>query len=289
MKHSIPITFILLLMFASIQVIGIFVIKEYIDEEETQKQGEIIWNDLPSIAGVELERPELTPMQAIIFVVFALVAGTALFFLILRWKIFFLIKLWFFIAILLCTYITLGAFMPSIYSIIISFLLTSIKLWKPNILIHNVSELLLYPGLAVIFVPLLSLLSVFILLIILSCYDMYAVWKSKHMIALAKAQSEQNVFAGLSIPYKFPKKITKTIKKSETRTAILGGGDIGFPLLFTGVVLVYQGLLKAFLIIPFTTIALAVLFFLAEKNKFYPALPFLSIGCFTGYLLILLV
>src|SRR3989338_2462129 len=49
--------------------------------------------------------------------------------------------------------------------------------------------------------------------------------------------SESNVFAGISIPY--GKKTLKTgkIAKNKGRNALLGGGDIGFQLLFTGVIM----------------------------------------------------
>ena len=68
----------------------------------------------------------------------------------------------------------------------------------------------------------------------------------------------------------------------QVRTAILGGGDIGFPLIFAGVVLKEWGLWQS-LIIPFFALAgLALLLYYAEEKKFYPAMPFISAGCFVG-------
>ena len=37
-----------------------------------------------------------------------------------------------------------------------------------------------------------------------------------------------------------------------------------------------------------TTIALALLFIFAKKDKFYPAMPIVTIGCLIGYGIILL-
>ena len=105
---------------------------------------------------------------------------------------------------------------------------------------------------------------------------MYAVWKSKHMIKMAKFQTESRLFAGLLIPY------------GKNKTAILGGGDLGFPLIFTGVMYKTIGL-ESLLIILTTTIALFLLLYKSEKNKYYPAMPFISMGCLMGYLLTLLI
>ena len=82
------------------------------------------------------------------------------------------------------------------------------------------------PGAAVaaIFAPVFSVLSVSILLVLISIYDAYAVWKSKHMITLAKSQAKANVFAGLMIPYT-EKGIVH--KKSKKRRGPPKGGSFG--------------------------------------------------------------
>jgi len=151
---------------------------------------------------------------------------------------------------------------------------TYFRVIKPNIIVHNISEIFIYGGLAAIFVPILSIFSISILLILIAVYDMYAVWKSKHMVKLAKFQSKVKLFAGIMIPY------------GKKRVAILGGGDIGFPLLFAGVVVSEFGLLG--LLVPLVVgLSLFLLLYYGDKNKFYPAMPFLAAGCFVGYFLVL--
>jgi presenilin-like A22 family membrane protease len=156
---------------------------------------------------------------------------------------------------------------------------------------------------------------------------MYAVWKSKHMVAMAQFQTQSKVFAGLMIPYKQDEKskkveiFTKPVKEEITRTgapkiragqtspknAILGGGDIAFPLIFIGSVM--NGLilklheanpsmiinqikamafLQSSIIILTSAIALTLLFVFAKKGKFYPAMPFLTAGCLLGWAITLL-
>ena len=73
-------------------------------------------------------------------------------------------------------------------------------------------------------------------------YDAYSVWKSKHMIKMAKFQAKSKVFAGLLVPYKKNREESKLPKKGKVsfkgvKTAILGGGDVAFPLLFIGAVM----------------------------------------------------
>ena len=131
----------------------------------------------------------------------------------------------------------------------------------------------------------------FVLLILISGYDAYAVWKSKHMIEMAKFQTKSGVFAGLLVPYELPKRLKKSEKKKivHVRTAVLGGGDIGFPLLFSGVVLKSYGFWNAFVISPFVTAALLLLLVYGKKDRFYPAMPFLSAGAIVGFLVMLLI
>ena len=63
---------------------------------------------------------------------------------------------------------------------------------------------------------------------------------------------------------------------------MLGGGDIGFPLIFAGVVLKEMGLWQSLVIPFFALLGLGWLLFIADEEKFYPAMPFISVGCFVG-------
>ena len=115
-------------------------------------------------------------------------------------------------------------------------LLAGAKLFWKNVIVYNISEVLMYAGIALILTPILNVFWAFILLVLIAIYDMYAVWKSKHMVTMAKFQQGTNVFAGLMIPYtrKEGKKVMKTKLTSpgipkpagEPKIAILGGGDV---------------------------------------------------------------
>lgn len=298
MKHKLTPTLILVAIFLITQIFGIGVIFSYIDHEETTIQGETVFKELP--IG---ERPDMDQETSYIPIIIVIIVGTLILLLLIKFKAFIIWKLWFLIAVFITSTVALGAFLAAKVALVIALIMSIWKVFKPNPYIHNFSEIFVYAGLAAIFVPIFNLTSITILLLLISAYDAYAVWKSKHMITLAKAQSKANIFAGLLVPYSAKTgkiaKVKKTkikgkkkkvsTEKVEVRNAILGGGDIGFPLIFAGVILKTYGFLPSLVIPVFCTMALIGLFYYGEKNKFYPAMPFMSAACFLGLLVVWLV
>ena len=103
-----------------------------------------------------------------------------------KFKVEFILKLWFFIVIVLALGISINSFFPAskyipIIALAIALPFALIKIFNRNILVHNATELFIYPGIAAIFVPLLNIWTMILLLILISVYDMWAVWKSKIM------------------------------------------------------------------------------------------------------------
>lgn len=283
MKHSWVITCFMLFLFFAAQVIGLKITQSYIDMQASQEMGRLVWKELPAIAGLKLERPDVAPEFSIWYIIGAVIIGTVLILLIIRFNKVLLWKLWFYFAVVLCLQIALAAFIPALVSFILALVLGFFKVFRPNLYIHNATELFLYGGLASIFVPILNVFYAFILLLALSCYDMYAVWQSKHMIKMAKFQTQSGIFAGLLIPYK-ASAVSARGPRKPVRTAVLGGGDIGFPLIFSGTVLAASGFIPALVVSLGASAALLVLLLLSQKDKFYPAMPFLTLGCALGYI-----
>jgi hypothetical protein len=56
-----------------------------------------------------------------------------------------------------------------------------------------------------------------------------------------------------------------------------------------GVVFRALGLIPALLIVLGATLALAGLFYASKKGKFYPAMPFITAGCFVGLVIAYLI
>lgn len=341
MKHTLKVTYFLMLIFITAQIIGLFLVSQtiYPSIDET---GAIMQDDSGNII-VEHDIDSEPPFETqgnLMYLVAMILIGTGLVLLLNKFKLFGVWKTWFYIAIFGALFLALKRVMPEVPAIVISLVLAYFKLFKPNLWIHNITELFIYGGIATILYRWFTVPAAIIMLIIISVYDMIAVWKLKHMITLATAQAEQKMFAGILIPYKNPEYKEKKSKQKETklvnevktktskketvaslniplpkditasekvRSAILGGGDIAFPLVFAAAIMndmilkqgpfldelsfivAKQNAFFVSLIIPlFAAVALFLLFIKSKKGKFYPAMPYISVGCFVGYLITLL-
>lgn len=306
MKHTLKVTIALVLFFFLAQFTGLLVVNHYIDHKKTIEKKAVAWQPLP----YNLERPEVkNESTSFIYIAVAIFIGTILVLLLIKFNKPIIWKLWFFATVWITLSIAFAAFINNIVAAVLALIASLLKLYKPNIIIQNLSEIFIYGGLAVIFVPIINLFAAFMLLILMSIYDYISVFKTKHMIKLAKFQSKSRVFAGLLIPYERGKvsaiaaskrdigKMQKATPKAKHSVAVLGGGDIGFTLIFAGVVMkglmlkeaVLTGFLKTLIIPVFVSLALLMLLIKGQENKFYPAMPVLSLGCLIGYLVVLVV
>ena len=290
------------------QFMGLLIINKYIDHKKTVETKKVEWQPLP----YNIERPEVKNQStSFIYIIIAILIGTILVLLLIKFNKPLIWKSWFFITVWLTLSIAFAAFINNIIASILALVISILKLYKPNIIIQNLSEIFIYGGLAAIFVPIINLFAAFMLLILISVYDYISVFKTKHMIKLAEFQSSSKVFAGLLIPYDNTLQTAHSVSslkgkssgssgkklKTASRVAVLGGGDIGFTLIFAGVVMkglllketMLIGFLKTLIIPIFVSFALLILLLKGQQNKFYPAMPVLSLGCFIGYLVVLLV
>ena len=291
MKHKLSITLILLGMFLLTQFIGLFILNQYAG------------NDLPF--GLEEEKETVGISQIILAFALAFV----IIFTLMKYKWKFIIRAWFFLVVTLALAITLYAILKDysmsaeLIAIAISVPLAYFKIFKPHILVHNFTELLIYPGIASVFIPILNPLSILGLLILISIYDMWAVWKSGIMQKMAKFQMEElKIFGGFLIPsaskkvklqikkikekYKdkeIPNKIKN--KKFKVNLAILGGGDVIFPIITAGVFMRAYDIIPAIFIIFGALAGLIGLFLISKKGKAYPAMPYITSGIFAGLIL----
>jgi presenilin-like A22 family membrane protease len=257
MKHTLKVTLFLLGLFLLTQFIGLIVVDHYLN------------NDLP----LNIERPEMNPQTSYIALLIILLISTVVVLLLLRLKLFILWKVWFLLSVFFTLVISLSVFVSEWVALGFAILFALWRVFKPNVIVHNFTEVFIYGALAAIFVPLLNLFSIFVLLVVISVYDYVAVRKTKHMVTMAQSQGKAKVFAGLLIPY-------------EKNIAILGGGDMGFPLMFAGVCMMQFGLTifdwRAYIVPLCTLFLLSSLLFKSERKKFYPAMPYITLGCFLG-------
>lgn len=300
MKHTRKIILTLLAMFFVTQLIGLLVIGRYSPQQIQirDEQGNIA-NQTTYNLPYGMDPPaDINPTSTLISIIIAVAIAVIFMLILMRYRAELFLRLWFFIVVALSLAITINSFIYNLEnSQIIAFLialpLASLKLFKRNIIFHNITELLIYPGIAAIFVPLLNIWTVVLLLILISIYDIYAVWHAGFMQKMAQYQIKKlKFFTGFFVPYlgKKEKMQIKEAKKQGTldklknkkikvNVAILGGGDVVFPIILAGVVLNTLGIMQAFIINIGATLALAWLFYISKKGKFYPAMPFISAGC----------
>jgi len=296
-------------MFLLAQLIGLAVIYAYhpvkMPVEINGTMQNVTTNPLP----YGLEPPEVKPESSLISILFAFaIAFTILFFIMRLHKTYLvvLMRFWFFAVIAIALGIVINIFLrdyfinSAVISLLIGAFLSFIKVFRRNMILHNLTELAVYPGIAAIIVPILNLPTIIILLVVISVYDLWAVWHSGFMQKLANFQmKEVKVFGGFFVPYMTKKQRDKLkqarlsksarvkgkIKSMKISLAILGGGDVVFPIITSGIVLRTFGFVPALIVIACSTIALAILFLFSQKGKFYPAMPFITAGLFAGIIL----
>jgi len=299
MKHNLKISIIILGMFLLTQLIGLFIINFYIQDG----------NNLP-YGFDQRDLNEQNSASILASMLFAFFIAIILILILTKIKSVIFMRTWFFIVVCLALGLTLNVFIfnmgisySSLIALAIGIILAYFKVFKRNIILHNLTELLIYPGIAAVFASILNIITLIILLILIAAYDVWAVWHSGIMQKMAKYQiNSLGVFGGFFIPYaskKIKDKIkflrqkyknhnipNKVIKKNHIKVnlAILGGGDIIFPIISAGVILKAWGLVPALIVVLFSFLALLYLFIFAKKKKFYPAMLYLSIGIFLGIL-----
>jgi presenilin-like A22 family membrane protease len=273
-------------MFVVTQFIGLYVVNHYSTGD----------NPLPYGMGIDKVESEGDYYNSLLpSIVIAFIFAILIFVFLTRFKLAVVMRLWFFAVVMLALGITLNSFFPNVpnfsfIALIFVFPLALVKTFRRNLVVHNFTELFIYPGIAAVFVPLLNIWTMIALLVLISIYDMWAVWHSGIMQKMAKYQiNELKVFGGFFVPYisrKLKEKLRKIPehkikdKKIKAEVAILGGGDVVFPIIASGVMLLTFGILGAIFTIFGALLGLSYLLFAAKKKKYYPAMPFISAGIF---------
>jgi len=197
-------------------------------------------------------------------------------------------KILFILAVLLGGLLFLETWLPEHLSLIFIFVLIFWWLKKPSVLIQDLLIILGIAGTGSILGLSLNPLTVVALLIIFLIYDFIAVYKTKHMVRMAKAMLESRAILALVIPpniFGFRESLEKI--QPGGKFLILGGGDIAFPLIFS-VSLIPSGIFNSLIVALFSLIGLFASFWFFTKQKErkpIPALPPIALFSIIGYLI----
>ncbi|MFH1545541.1 MAG: presenilin family intramembrane aspartyl protease [archaeon] len=153
----------------------------------------------------------------------------------------------------------------------IAILLVIIRLvYRKNILFRNITSVIATAGAGALIGITLGLLPVVLFVIALAIYDLIAVFKTKHMVTLAKAITSKNLSFTFALP-------------TKEHTFEVGTGDMVIPLVFTVSVMDFtsrtlsfpQNLFAPMLVLTGSLVGLLLTMDYSSRNvgKALPALP----------------
>lgn len=160
-----------------------------------------------------------------------------------------------------------------------------------NVLVQDLIMVITLAGVAVVLGLTLTPLSVVIILVVLSFYDILAVYKTGHMVKLAELMVKSRAIFGFVIPEAIGNLKTSLKKVSPGEGfMILGSGDVILPSVLA-ISLVRVALGNAIIVAIFSAMGLFVthLLFVNQQNrKPMAALPPIAAMSIIGYLITLL-
>jgi presenilin-like A22 family membrane protease len=182
-------------------------------------------------------------------------------------------------------------FFGSLLALFLIFSLIILWFKKPSVLIHNICVILGIAGVGSVLGLRVEPKIISVLLLVFAVYDFIAVYKTKHMVKMAKEMIEHKAILGLIIPKRradFRGELKEI--KAGGKFLVLGGGDIVFPLLLC--VSVIPDIFSSFFIALFSVIGLFFsyfIFFKQKEQKPIPALPPIAVFSVLGYLITLII
>lgn len=196
-------------------------------------------------------------------------------------------KIFFGFLFFLGTFYTLNIWLPFIFALILTIAIFIIQRQWPIIIFHNLIIVLTIVWAAVYLGLVITPWQMVLVLLVLSIYDIIAVWKTKHMIRMFKGLAERGVVFAVIIPTKIHNLFKPVPEVKPTGEFLfMGTGDFALPMIFAisalsksiwSAILIICGALLGIIFIHFV-------FLIKKERKPLPALPPLAIGAILGWL-----
>ncbi|OGD30821.1 hypothetical protein A3A18_01900 [Candidatus Azambacteria bacterium RIFCSPLOWO2_01_FULL_44_84] len=201
------------------------------------------------------------------------------------------LRLFFIFALFSGMLITFNLFLSDIAAVIFSaFLVAAYVIW-PYVWLHDAVMILTLPGIAVLIGLSLQPWFAVLILIIMSVYDYIAVYKTKHMIKMAKAMIAGRAIFAMIFPEEF-RNFKSKINEAHPGQGfmMLGTGDFVFPLIMaaSAMTVSYK---SAWIVLGFSIFGLLLmhLLFISQRvRRPMPALPPLAGFAILGFITSLL-
>ena len=177
-------------------------------------------------------------------------------------------------------------------SVFVSFIAAAGLAWAvlkfKIVFLHDLGVVLAIAGIGGILGLSLTPMAVIFILIILSFYDIIAVYKTKHMVKMAEEMIKSRAIFGIVLPRKGQGWIEslENVRPGE-EFMILGSGDLVMPLLLAASSAWFHGLRESLFVMFFSFLGLAltyILFVTQKERRAMAALPPIAAMAIIGYL-----
>ena len=229
---------------------------------------------------------ELTFQTAVIFIVVFVVFTT----IVVRYANAARVLLSFFLVVALIagTHFILSAWYRWPYDIVGAVML-AVLLWRmPRVAVHDVAVMFGIGGLATILGLSITPLVAVVLLAVLSVYDIISVYRTRHMVTLARRMMTSGAVFGFLVPARLSGFLLRRDDALNARAVMmLGSGDIGLPLVLATSA-VSQSVIAALFVAAASLIGVAMMHWLfvhQERPAPMAALPPIAAAAIIGYLL----
>ncbi|MBN2074292.1 MAG: hypothetical protein JW762_01950 [Dehalococcoidales bacterium] len=192
-------------------------------------------------------------------------------------------------------FVDLSFFLPVVVSAFLGVGAIIVWLIRPRIWLHNLLLIFSLAAMGAVFGSMLSSWTAVLLMVILSVYDILAV-RFGYMMWIAKKLSQLDTLPAFIIP-KAGKGWNMDLRdielmdgeSSERDYSLLGGGDIGFPLILIVTVFFTYGIASSLILAAFTLIGLGSVYAIQKvflKGKPMAALPPMTFADLIGFLIV---
>ncbi len=195
-------------------------------------------------------------------------------------------RAFFFLAVFAGGFFSFSVFFYEL-ALLFVFLLLLFFYIKPLVILHNLCFMVGLAGAGAVIGLSLSPIQVAFLMVLLCLYDVFSVYKTKHMVKMAREMVSAKAVMGFIIPFSL-KDFFADLRETEIRSRffVLGGGDVLMPLIFA-VSFLQAGLASSLFIVFVAVIGLLFTFLLFMRfMRPIPALPPLAFALLLGYLIL---
>ena len=193
-------------------------------------------------------------------------------------------------------FIALIFYSPLPAAIAASIVVAALYSFMPRIWLHNLLMVIALASMGTVFGVFFTPWTVIWIMLAISVYDILAV-RFGYMMWMVRKLSISDTLPAFVIPktisgWNLDLRKTKLLEdKAEKEFSILGGGDVGFPLLLIVAVFFAYGFTSSLIVAGFALLGLAAAYFVQRKllkGKPTPALPPITLLSIAGFLIVYL-